>query len=236
MTVGYVKWILLMLFVLLVPMSLPANSFGQWQFNNEVKLGLSYILSFKGVAKDLELSEEQTDQLIGSWIEVKSSLERAFRNYQANFSPRFSAEEKKDLETALADEIKKIRESETEKLTKVLLPHQLARLKQIQFQILRRDGDGMQGLADALKLTKDQIKQLKTLKTDLAKSIQKLRNDARKDQLTPNEVKEKLEAIQSQSKKDVLNVLSALQRDALRKLEGEPFELQTTPAKTSERK
>lgn len=204
-----------------------SKSLAQPRIDQEAKLGLSYVLSFKGVAKDLELSESQNDQLIGSWIEVKRNLETAFRNYKMNYSPRLSSEEKRELENSLAEEIKKVRENETKKLDKVLLPHQVERLKQIQFQILRRDSDGMPGLAEALKLTKDQLKKFKSLKTELAKSIQNLKREARTEQLTPNEVMEKLETIQSQSSKDVEKVLSDEQRRKLKKLEGEPFKLHT---------
>jgi hypothetical protein len=205
------------------------------QLNEEMKLGLSYVLSFKGVAQDLELSDTQNEKLMGLWLEVKMKLEREIQDYQANFSPRFSPAERGEMETALKTRIEEIRQLELDRITDVLLPDQLKRLRQIRFQILKRDSDGMQTFIKELDLTPVQIAKIKQAKTTLQETIKELRGYAGQEQLTRNEITEEILLIRKKAETDLLEILSADQRKKLNDLEGEPFEVQTGKPKATDR-
>jgi len=220
------------LLVFVLHLAIATVGYSQTQLSSEVKLGLSYTLKFNGVARDLELTEEQNERLMGLWVEVEKKLEDAFQNYKANYSPRFSEEEQDELKQELATEIDNVRKTEMDRLNEVLLPQQLKRLKQIRFQILKRNSDGLQALVDELRLTQNQVSQIKKIKATLKESNRKLQQSARERQLTPNELAEEVQAIRKQYQSDLLAVLSATQRSKLKELEGAPFEVQTgTPKK-----
>jgi hypothetical protein len=225
-----------MLFLIFaLQLAITAVGYSQTQLSSEVKLGLSYTLKFNGVAKDLELTQEQNERLIGLWVEVETKLGHAFQNYKANYSPRFSEEKQDELKQELAAKIDDVRKTEMERLNEVLVPQQLKRLNQIRFQILKRNSDGLQALVDELRLTQDQVSQIKKVKAKLKATLRELQQYARKEQLSPNELAEEVQALRKQHQEDLLAVLSTTQRSKLKGLEGEPFEVQTgTPKKADD--
>ena len=219
-------------FVLFLQIAFTSVGFSQQKLQSEVKLGLSHTLSFKGVSEDLELTDEQKEKLFGLWTEVQTKLEHAFREYKANYSPRFKGEALKELNDQLADGIKEVREFELERLEEVLLPQQMNRLQQIRFQILKRDSDGLQKLNRELSLTKDQISQINKVKVKLKGTLRELQQYSREEQLTPNEIKEEVAAVRKENREKLLAILTSTQRSKLKQLEGEPFEIQIgTPKK-----
>lgn len=210
------------------------TSFGvaQKELGSEVKIGLSYVLKYNGVAQDLELTDNQKEKLMGLWVEVETKLEHAFRDYKANYSPRFSDEEQGILRGELEAQIADIRDIELERLRDALKPDQFERLKQIRFQILKRNSDGLQGLVTELSITEDQIRKIKGVQKGFNETLLELRQYAREQQLTPNEIAEEITGLRKVNEEKLFEVLTSSQRSKLERLQGELFVVQTgTPRK-----
>src|SRR5690606_22339170 len=98
----------------------------------------------------------------------------------------------------------------------VLKPEQIDRLKQIRYQALERENDGIESLAKELELSSAQIKELEQCKKEFAVALQDLRNHARKEQLSTNELRDELKNLQVQLNDEVLKILTASQRNKLK--------------------
>lgn len=208
----------------------------QRQLVSEVQLGLSAMLKFNGVARDLELVQEQHDQLDGLWVEVEMKLEYAFKEYRDNYSPRFSPDEQQRLADDLEAAIEEVRAFEMERLEEALLPAQLDRLKQIRFQVLKQNSGGLQGLAKELSLSDEQIAKLKSIQASYRQEMVELKQRAVVEQLTPRETREDVAAAKANHQEQLMDVLNFSQQAKLKRLQGSPFHLQTgtPPAKEEE--
>jgi hypothetical protein len=113
------------------------------------------------------------------------------------------------------------------RLNDALISNQVERLRQIRFQILKRNSDGLQGLGKELSLTKDQVRKIKGVQQGFKNTLLEMRKYARDEQLTPNEVKEEVAAVRKETEEKLLEVLTSTQRSTLERLEGDPFVVQT---------
>jgi hypothetical protein len=222
------------IFILVFVLHVAFTSFGfaQKELGSEVKIGLSYVLKYNGVAQDLELADNQKEKLTGLWVEVETKLEHAFQDYKANYSPRFSDEQQEKLKGELETQIADIRVIELERLKDALIPDQFERLEQIRFQILKRNSDGLQGLVTELSITDDQIQKIKGVQIGFKETLLELRQYAREQQLTPNEIVEDVAGLRKENEEKLFEVLTSTQRSKLERLQGELFVVQTgTPKK-----
>jgi DNA repair exonuclease SbcCD ATPase subunit len=216
-----------LMMALLIVLACASIGYAQPKMQHEFKLGMSYALKFKGVAEDLKMTEDQVGNLVGLWSEVQNRIELQFRDYQNEYSPRLSEAKQQEIKQQLLDGIAEIRKFETERIESVLKPEQIDRLKQIRYQALERENDGIESLAKELELSSAQIKELEQCKKEFAVALQDLRNHARKEQLSTNELRDELKNLQVQLNDEVLKILTASQRNKLKSLQGEPFEFQT---------
>jgi Spy/CpxP family protein refolding chaperone len=158
------------------------------------------------VQQELQLVDEQRDK-------VRDLMEEARDRVREEIGPMFadfrdmSDEERREA----FDKIRKKGEemnAELEKdLGKVLLPHQMERLKQIDMQAkVRNSGAG--DIAKALNLSDEQREKLEA-------RIAEVRE----------EMRAKIRELEAEAREKMLDVLTTEQRDQLKKLMGDQFEM-----------
>ena len=208
------------------------NAFAQPPtLQDESGLGLSRVLAYAGVAKELGMDEVQVDQLNGLWTQVQFKLRYKFRDYRDNFSSTLSAPQQEQVTQELHDAIKEVREYETERLEEVLSSSQINRLKQIRMQAMDRKGGNLNQMKEELKLSDGQLEQVEGLKKEMQEAISELRKDAKIEGLTRNEIKDSTEEINSEFKDKFRDILSSSQQSTLDRLKGREFEFQVGAAK-----
>lgn len=157
------------------------------------------------VQQELQLVDEQRDKL-------RDLMEDARDRMREEIGPLFAdMRDMSDEERREAfDEIRKKAESlnaEMEKdLGKVMLPHQMERLKQIDLQNKVR-GNGAGDIAKALNLTDEQREKLEQRIAEVQE-----------------EMRTKIRELQAEAREKMLDVLTAEQRETLKKMMGDTFE------------
>lgn len=167
--------------------------------------GYMNLLLDPSVKKDLELVDDQLVELASVRKAFQDKLQRRRRELfgakQANDTPRVNviSQSVKDLE-------KKFHQAMSDKL----LPQQLERLKQINYQMeVKRYGGTTNALrqgklSEALGITKEQLKKI----TEIQKKMH-------------SDFAEKLKEIQESAKTETMKVLTAHQKRMLKELTGE---------------
>jgi len=161
------------------------------------------ILRLPQFKKELELLDDQVEEIRMIQEEMQTQTREIFKD--ANFN-RDAAQVVREAHSA-------IREQTEERLKKVLLPHQVKRLKQLQFQMQLRSRGASSltsgALADALKMTDKQ-------KTELAE----------KQQASQAKLQEEIEQLREKYQQQVLeDVLTKTQLRELKKLVGDEYEV-----------
>ena len=201
------------------------------QTNRESEMGLSYMLTLGGIEEGLGLTEEQSDGLYGLWMNIETELKFEFEKYQAAFSENLSADAREDLKVQLELAINTIRDKEYTLLSDRLSESQLARLKQIRIQYLKRTNQGIEALEFELKLTAEQITQIEKIRASLQKELNQVQTDSREKKMSQLGISRETEALQDRAQQDVLAILTADQRRQIAELEGEKFEFHTAANK-----
>jgi Spy/CpxP family protein refolding chaperone len=213
------------------------------QAEQESRSGLSFLLSLNGIDHEIELTEEQRDRLFSLWVEVKFELDREFRIYKSKTRRDLTDAEKANLKLDLQDAIAKIREKETDRLEEALLPNQLTRLKQLRFQYLTKNADGLVTLQKELKLTLQQVDQIGQIRDELKSEIKQLTGGVRAQlgdiagkrpndkslpkqftKRSPAEIAALIVELRADAKTQVTNVLNPEQRRKLDSLQGEAYD------------
>lgn len=198
----------------------------------ESQIGLSRILSMGGVEKELEMNENQLLDVAGLWSQVQFNIRALVREYEAQLK-KADASDADALKKEFEKRFEAIREEELNTISKVLLPFQLERLKQIQAQYTKQTSQGMAMTLENLELTDQQKSRLKQIQSDLTATLKDLRSKLGKrnednEEETEPVTQESIAARMSQAKdkafEDVMKLLTREQRDALASREGEPFE------------
>lgn len=158
------------------------------------------------VLRDLEIVEVQTQ-------EIAKTNEEFAQRHSLLLSKLIASQGDAQKSQAVAEEFKKLREEKSQALSKILLPHQIERIKQVSRQIQINSAGGVAGamqhgpLAKVLSVTDEQKKRLeeiqKRLKQDIAAKTRELKESAREE---------------------VLAMLSINQRSKYNKFVGEKFE------------
>jgi hypothetical protein len=166
------------------------------------------LLRNESVQKELELLDDQIEELQGLAESQRESFRDAFQGLQD-----LSREERM---AKFREVMEKNREEQEKQIGKVLLPHQMKRLKQIQFQQRTRGGIGRvagnEGLSNELGITEAQREKLQ-----------------QKAQEVEEEIRAKLNELREQAQAELLSVLTPAQQAKWKELAGEPFEMQFTP-------
>ena len=203
-----------------------SDTYSQTDLQAESRFGLSAMLRYKGVRQDLKMSEQQYEKLLGLWSEVEHKLAMEFRAFKKGYSERFSEDKKKALRGELMIGIAQVREFESERLEAVLNSQQIKRLEQIRFQVLQREQKGADQLIEALELTSRQLTQFEKFQKECKSRLSEFQQNARRKQLTENEMAEELQSLREEFEEEMLEILTVSQRKKLQELQGEPFEFQ----------
>jgi hypothetical protein len=165
------------------------------------------LLNMEQIQQELELLDGQLEQI----REIQTNMRKRQSELVRRVSP--DAARQPDVAAAMQDELKELRSKARDEIEQLLLPHQSERLQQISRRMaLQRQGTaaGITGdaLAEELGLTDEQKERLrergKEIEEDVKREIARLRKEA----------EEKL-----------LAELTPPQRDKLKKLLGEEFEV-----------
>ena len=233
-------------FLLFALVSFLFSSICDAQLEKENQLGLSYMLSFGGVEGELQMTAEQSEELVGYSMNVQAELRQAFENFGKEFSRNLPGDEQDALKNELKDAIEKIRDKEQARLNDVLLPSQVKRLKEVRIQFFQRHhSDGLEAIRKELDLSSKQVSRMKNIREDFQQKIKQMRaansggekddeSDKPKITLTPRELNAKIARTKEEAKTGLMAVLTGKQQQRLRKLEGEKYEFQTSKTNTEQ--
>jgi uncharacterized protein YjbJ (UPF0337 family) len=152
------------------------------------------------VRQELEISEDQFADLQAMGEELRDQMRSMFEDMR-DLSP----EERRDRFASMREDMQDIQSQAEERMSEILLPHQVARLREINLQQQVRFG-GLQGalqgeLAEELGITDEQREQMvakaQELQAEMQQKIEQLRKDAQKELmglLTPDQ-RSKVEAM-----------------------------------------
>lgn len=168
-------------------------------------------LYMESVKKDLELVEEQTQKI----NQIRTDLQKETREMYKK-TGEGSREERmeryRELNKELSEKIEK-------QIKEILLPEQMARLKQISLQMRLRSyygmGQALSGdeLAESLDISERQKRELLEVQQEVQKEMRE----------KINEFHAKL---REEAQEKIMKVLSKKQRDKLEKMKGDKFEYQ----------
>lgn len=204
---------------------------GNAQDVSSLPAGLSYYLSLGGVAEELELVASQKSELDDLWLEIRDKVRELKRDFE---NAKRDAPDQELLESAtnrFATGLKECLRTEEEQLEKVLLPHQMKRLRQIRAQYLNQTEQGAASLGEELGLTPRQLEEIRRLTGELAQEIKglvgELRGSSGQD---ASSINKKMKELRLAYKEKVLALLTDEQKEQLDELMGTTFEFQKSKA------
>lgn len=172
--------------------------------------GQLMLLMNPAVVKELELTEDQQAKLREIGEQMRERMREQFAGMR-DLSQEEREARFREMREKMEAQMKEVRE----KVNQILLPHQQKRLEQIAFQMrLRMGGGGLGGLIDneetvkKLGLTEDQIQKLRQIREETMERLRTL----------PQQ-------IQKEAEEKAMNVLTDQQKQMLKELMGERFEM-----------
>ena len=111
-------------------------------------------------------------------------------------------------------------QAEIEKLSAVLLEHQVTRLNEIYVQALGQRAIQDPFVADALEITEEQKTQMQDLQTDMREEMMSLRDTVERE-----EMREKMTEMMESLNKKTMGVLTDSQNKKLEEMKGDEFEI-----------
>lgn len=195
----------------------PGGGFGG--FGGGFGGGLTFMLGqSKELQEELKLSKEQVEEVTAALTKVREEM----RDETAKLRDRNISQGEREEIT------KKVAEANNKALSSVLKPDQLKRFRQIENQ---QAGMGMfskEEVQKALKLSDDQKEKIDTITKDLQRDLRELfaggAGGAGRGRPDPEAAK-KREGLQQEANEGILRVLNNDQKETLKDLKGEPFEL-----------
>jgi len=176
--------------------------------------GPGMLLQNAGVQKELGLTEDQVTK-------VKDALAKVNDKHKDDLAKLrdLSREER----TTKGAEIRKAISADTDKaLADVLKPDQAKRLKQIQLQMRGAQAFADPEVAEALKLTESQKKDIKTIQEDATKQMRAMFEGGRPGA----DAREKMTKLRKETNDKIMDVLKADQKKKYEQLTGKPFQVQ----------
>jgi len=183
-----------------------------WQQNS---LGQSiYWIMTPQIQKELEMVSDQVDRLKQAQVDSQQRLREAYQ--QLGEVPA------EDRQAKYLEIYRQANEATEKQVRKILLPHQIDRLRQILLQqrLAQLQWGSAAAITDEvvveeLGITEAQQKQLRERERELRQEIQK-------------KTREFYQKLQDESREKMLEVLTSAQRRRLDALTGEKFQWQTT--------
>ena len=173
--------------------------------------GILGLLQRDEVRQEIQLVDEQQQQLEALADELRDEMRTEMRDLFGQMRD-LSEEDRRARFDEIRSRMEEIRADAESRVEKVLLPHQLERLKQIDVQarIQRQGAAALTGgqLAETLNLTPDQQQKLQAR----AEEVQR-------------EMDEQIRQLRLEARNKILEVLTAEQRAKLESLMGEQFDV-----------
>jgi hypothetical protein len=187
--------------------------------NRAPATALERLLQHPEVQKELKLSRTQQNEIKEITRRVREQHQEELERLGA-LSPEEQRRKQAELDNALTKEIMNV-------LSSVLESKQLARLKEIQLQ-----QQGLRAFSDSrveggLRLTDAQKASLKIIQEDAAKEIRSHFSVGTKSTFV--EAMKKVEVVRRTALERCVGLLSEEQKQAWRKMVGQPFQLQAEP-------
>lgn len=170
--------------------------------------GMTGLLRSDEVQAELEITEEQLADLQAMGEEMRDEMRAKFEGMRD-----LPQEERRERFASMRDEMQSMQSEAEERMGDILLPHQVARLKEISLQQQIRGG-GLQGtmrgpLAEELGITDEQREQMTT-----------------KAQELQEEMEQKIEELRNNAREELMGLLTPEQRSKLETMIGSDFEMQ----------
>ncbi len=169
--------------------------------------GLGRLLRNPAIQEEIELQEGQKKELQELEEVMRNQMREMFQGMR-DASPEERQEKRKELQQKMQD----FRSSTEKKISGVLLPNQVTRLKQIAFQQQTRSFRGGRGdasiLAQKLGLSEEQQKKFR-------EHVQKVQKNLR----------EKVRKLELEARNELLEGLTSEQRAKLKELTGKEFKM-----------
>ncbi|MEM7785168.1 MAG: hypothetical protein AAF623_17600 [Planctomycetota bacterium] len=203
------------------------------EFQLENSIGISRVLTMGHVGRDIGLSDMDRLRLMNSWQVTQQELQKVFQVYQNKSSQTQSSNE--ELLSDLRDSIREIRKSERDRLASVLDDDQMTRLKQIQFQYMRRNSTAMGGLTELLSLSDEQLQKAKEIGVKLREKMTEVKEGAVEAGQPQLDWVEQIYQIRENAEDELLEILTPAQRQKLNSLEGRWYDFRNgDPQKPSD--
>ncbi len=170
--------------------------------------GMTGLLMSGDVRDELEISDEQLSDLRSMGEEMRDQMRSMFQGMR-DLSP----EERRERFESMRADMEDMRLQAEDRMGEILLPHQMARLREINLQQQVRRG-GLQGalrgeLAQELGISEEQ-------REELAAKAQELQQD----------LQEKIEQLRKDAREELMSLLTPDQRSKLESMMGSEFEMQ----------
>ena len=170
------------------------------------------LLGQDGIQKELELVDDQIETLKEIQEEQRDAMRETFMGMREKFQ-NMDESERSGAWTEIQEELKSSNEKYDGLANDVLLPHQVARLKQLLVQNqTRRSGGASSGtlpptLVEELGITDEQMEALKEKAEEVRKKMD-----------------EKIAKIRKQAEEEILSVLDSDQRAKYKELVGDAYD------------
>ncbi len=170
------------------------------------------LLNNRDVQKELDLVDDQLEDIEDMMSAQRDVMRNAFSGMREKFQG-VSREERDELMASIRSTIQEKMKEVDEKVSGVLVPHQLARLDQLVFQNSMRRGGATAAfenaaVRDKLKLTDEEIVKLKEKEEEVKKDLE-----------------EKIKKLRAEAQDEILSVLSAEKQASVKEMIGESFEM-----------
>ena len=180
------------------------GGFGGMMGNSSMSL-----LGDSKVVEELELDEMQVNALSELQVDMKDVFRETFGGMRERF--REPNVDREALMGEIREAIKTKMKTVDEKLGAVLLPHQMSRLSELNYQ-MEAKRNGTQGLLDNSKI-----------KEELGITDEQLEEVAQKTDEVKEKLEEKIIQLRKEAQDEILSVLTPEQQSKIKQMLGESF-------------
>ena len=170
------------------------------------------LINDKNVVEELELVEDQVEALNDLQDEMRSIFRDSFSGMRDKF--RDENADREALMQEVRDKIQSEMKNVESELNEILLPHQVARLEELSFQ-MQASRSGTTGL-----LSSDKVKEKLGLTDDQIDEVKAKSEEVRKD------LDAKIEKLREEARDEILSVLTTDQQAQIKEMMGDSFEFE----------
>jgi len=173
------------------------------------------LLDDSKVAEELELDDEQVEAL----AELKNAMKNVYRETFGGMRDRFRGPDvdREAIMQEIGEQIKTKMKTVDAQLSEVLLPHQMSRLSELNYQMQAKRG-GTEGLLDNSKI-----------KEELGITDDQLEEVSKKSDEVKKKLEEKIIQLRKDAQDEILSVLTKEQQTKIKSMLGESFSFDKNP-------